>query len=78
VELAGEADATGPDWLELGRWAVEDLVDIEEQFAYGYAMGAWSKSLLDDVPTTERFIGIVPDGLLAGNMAPGQEAHGRQ
>jgi hypothetical protein len=33
-------------------------------------MGAFSKALLEDAPTTERFIGIVPAGLLAGNMAP--------
>ena len=45
---------------------------VEQQFGYGYAMGAFSKALFDDVPTVDRFIGIVTDGLLAGQLDAGQ------
>jgi hypothetical protein len=68
VDLAGEAPADGASWCDLAAWAADDLVGVEKQFAYGYAMGAFSKGLFEDVPTTERFVGIVPDGLLAGNL----------
>lgn len=68
VDLAGEAPSDGADWCDLAAWAADDLVGVEKQFAYGYAMGAFSKGFDEDVPTTKRFIGIVPDGLLAGNL----------
>jgi hypothetical protein len=70
IDLAEEADRTAHNWIDVAGWAADDLAAIAEQFGYGYAMGAFSKALFEDVPTTERFIGIVPDGLLAGNMAP--------
>ena len=68
VELAGESDAADVNWCDLPAWLAEDLASIDEQFAFGYAMGAFSKALMEDVPTTERFIGVVTDGLLADQM----------
>lgn len=72
VDLAGEADVEGAHWCDLTTWMREDLVPVEQQFGYAYAMGAFSKALFDDVPTIERFVGIVTDGLLAGNLDAGQ------
>jgi len=68
VDLFAEADREGPHWCDLTGWMAEDLVPIDRQFAFGYAMGAFAKALTEGIPTVERFIGIVPAGLLAGNM----------
>jgi hypothetical protein len=68
VDLFAEAAPDGAHWCDLTGWMAEDLGPIEHQFAFGYAMGAFAKAMTDDIPTVERFIGIVPDGLLAGNM----------
>jgi len=70
VELAGEADSNGPNWLDLGEWMADDLLPAADQLGFGFAMGALTKALLPDVPTVERFIAIVPEGLLGGNAAP--------
>jgi hypothetical protein len=72
VDLASEADRNGHNWLDLAAWAAEDVAPIPEQLAFGYAMGSFSKALDADVAATDRFIGVVPDGLLAGNMPAAQ------
>ncbi len=72
TDLATAADPNGANWCDVGTWLTEDLASFHEQLGYGYAMGAFTKALSEDVPTTDRFIGIVPDGLLEGNMEPGR------
>lgn len=72
TELFAEADPEDPNWCDLGGWMEQDLAPFAQQFAYGHAMGAFARALTADIPTTERFIGIVPDGLLAGQMDPKQ------
>jgi hypothetical protein len=74
IDLAAEADPNAHNWVNLATWAADDLAPIAEQLAFGYALGAFSKALQEDVPTKDRFIGIVPEGLLADNMPAAQVA----
>jgi hypothetical protein len=67
-ELAGEADPEGHNWCDLGSWMRGDVAPVVDQFGFGYALAAFSKALDDSAPTTDRFIGIVPEGLLDGNL----------
>ncbi len=72
VDVAAGADPSGAHWCDVGAWAAEDLAPVERQFGYGFSMGAFSKALFPDVETTDRFVGIVADGLLADNMGAAQ------
>jgi hypothetical protein len=72
VDLAGEEEQADNNWIDIASWFAEDLAPIADQFAFGYAMGAFSKALSGDIPTRERFIGILTEGLLGDNMTAAQ------
>jgi hypothetical protein len=72
VALAGEADPQASNWCDLDGWMRNDVAPVVDQFGFGYAMAAFTKALDERTPTTERFIGVVTDGLLSGNLPAGE------
>jgi hypothetical protein len=66
--VAAEADPNGVNYCDVAVWSREDLASPAEQTGFGYAVAAFTKALDEDAPTSERFIAVVPDGLLQGSL----------